>query len=299
MKIVITGASGLIGRRLITELQKQGHFIHALVRNKNSVSELPESQVFTWDTFSNSFPLEAISGMHAVIHLAGGPIAEGRWTRAKKERIQKSRWIGTKNLVSAIGSLPQSLRPKIFLSASAIGLYGHTGDNMIDESAPAGQGFLADTVLGWEEEAKKAAELHGLRVCLLRLGVVLAPDGGALAKMAPVVLGNGKQWLSWIHIEDLIAFIKVALDNEKARGAFNLTSPEPVQNRKFTQVYACAIGFPLTLWAPKAVVKLVLGEMADETILSSQRIVSRRLTELDFKFKYTTIEQALAEIYKR
>lgn len=295
MKILITGASGLVGRSLLVELQKKGHVLHALVRNKNSISELPPAQVFAWDANKGDLPEAAIAGFDAVIHLAGDPVADGRWTEKKKIRIQQSRWEGTKRVVEAMAALPEAKRPKIFLSASAIGIYGDTGDAKVDEASPAGNDFLAKTVVRWEEESLRAESL-GVRVCLMRFGVILARGQGALAKMGPEILGDGKQWFSWIHGDDLVRFIEIALIDDRMRGAYNLTAPNPVTNKEFTKELVKALGYPLALPVPKFVLKLVLGEMAT-AILSSQRVLPERALTEGFTFNYPTVTKALQNLF--
>ncbi len=296
MKILVTGASGLVGRSLLVELQKNGHIVHALVRNKNSLTELPAHQIFEWKNTNAAIPLEAIEGCDAMIHLAGDPIADGRWTVEKKTRIQNSRWNGTAKVVEALAALPEGRRPKTLLNASAIGIYGDTGDSKVDESSPSAQDFLATTVARWEAEASKAEAL-GVRVCLMRFGVILARGQGALEKMGPVVLGDGAQWFSWIHIDDIVGIFLTALDHTSATGPINGTSPNPVHFADFARALARVLHRPYVPFGPPdAVLNLILGDVA-QVVATGQKVLPKKAVALGYTFRHTDVLEALRAIF--
>ncbi|MGK5089465.1 TIGR01777 family oxidoreductase [Bdellovibrionota bacterium FG-2] len=280
MTCVITGATGFIGRAAVLELVHQGHEITALVRNPVSALK------------------EILSGQDAIIHLAGEPIAARRWNLATRQRIRDSRVLGTRELVQALALISPELRPKVLVSASAIGVYGDRGDEMLRESSSAGNDFLAEVTSEWEREAMGAESL-GVRVVLLRTGVVLGRGGGVLAKMQPVVLGSGQQWMSWIHLEDEVRFISFALSNQ-ITGPFNLVSPEPVRNKDFTRLFAKAKGVPAVLFpalrVPVFVLKGALGQMS-QLLLGSARVLPEKALQAGFTFKYPDLESALAQIF--
>ncbi len=291
MKIVITGATGLIGKSLSLSLMKSGHQVIALVRDPNKITFLPPSQVFSTEGDSEKLK-STISGSDAFIHLAGEPVAQ-RWTVESKKRILDSRTESTKNFVAMMNSLPADQRPKTFICASAIGIYGERGDVLLHEESTRGTGFLADVTDAWEAEAKKA---EGTRLVLLRTGVVLSNEGGALEKMKPVILGSGLQWISWIHIDDQVGFIEHAIQNTNVVGAYNLTAPTPVTNKVFSQILADVTNFPVVVPAPALAISVALGEMA-EIVLGSQRVLPTRTLESGFQFKFPELREALLNIY--
>ncbi len=301
MKCVITGATGFIGQAAILELVREGHQLTALVRNPESASakDLP-CKAHLW--IPGKTPInelsEMLKGVDAIIHLAGEPIAARRWSKPVKKRILDSRVVGTRQIVEALALLSPETRPKTMLCASAIGLYGDRGDEVLTELSASGDGFLADVTAQWEAQTLEAERL-GVRVVLLRTGVVLGQGGGALEKMQPVVLGSGHQWMSWIHLEDEVRFFSYALTNE-IRGAFNLVSPEPVTNKDFTKAYARAIGVPSMLFpilkTPASILRVALGEMS-QLLLASQKVMPERTLGCGFTFLYPTLDSALAEIY--
>ncbi len=292
MKIAITGATGLIGKKIIHSLLREQHSVFALTRSIEKLSEVPEENIFTWSD-SEEIPLDAFRGCDAVIHLAGEGIADKRWTEERKKRIWDSRVGGTARVIQALQKLPQNERPKILISGSAIGYYSNSDDPQ-DENSGAGTGFLSDLCCAWEAEALKAEDL-GLRTVLLRTGLVLAEEGGLLEKTAPVILGHGRQWMSWIHIVDYVHFVMRALSREDMRGPFNLTAPQPVTNAEFTKVYAKCKGLPLTVTAPESALKFVLGEMS-QAVLSNQKILPKKALSSGFKFKFDSISLALSDL---
>ncbi len=292
MKVLVTGATGLIGRHLVYSLLQDGHTVIALARSPEKLPELPSQNVFSWSD-DQPVPLDAIKNCEAIIHLAGEGIADALWTAKRKKRLWDSRVNGTKNLVNSIGLIDQGLRPKILISGSAIGYYGQS-ENQQDEQSPQGVGFLSQLCAEWESAAL-VSEKYGLRTVLLRTGLVLAKEGGVLSKAAPVVLGKGTQVMSWIHIEDIISFIKLALQNSRLKGPFNLTAPNPANNKEYTRLTSRYQGFPFTMKAPQFALKLALGEMS-EIVLSNQNVLPKRAVAAGFKFKYVQLDDALKNL---
>jgi uncharacterized protein (TIGR01777 family) len=281
MNITVTGASGFIGKRLVQALLVAGHSTNALGR-KQSV-ELPTESLATAD---------------AIIHLAGEPVAQ-RWTPEVKQRIRTSRVDGTRNLVNALAR--QSRRPQVMVCASAIGYYGSRGDEVLTETSSPGSDFLAGVVADWEEAAEKAEAL-GIRVVPLRFGVVLGKDGGALAKILPLFrlglggrLASGQQWMSWIHVDDVIGLIRFALENSTIRSPMNATAQQPVTNGEFTKELATALHRPAILPVPGFALKLLFGEMA-EVILGSQRVSPQAARSAGFQFEYPELRPALVRL---
>jgi uncharacterized protein (TIGR01777 family) len=300
MNILITGATGFVGRRLCEMLHQAGHTVRALSRDsvaaKQRVPNLKE--VFPWNPLQELPPLQAFEGCDAVINLAGESIA-GRWTTAKKQLIRDSRVLGTKNLVNALAQL--SSRPKVLLSASAIGYYGDRGEETLTEDAAPGSDFLAQVCRDWENEALKAESL-GMRVVRLRIGLVLGRGGGTLQALLPLFrvglggpLGSGRQWWSWIHRDDLCRLIVQILANESISGPVNATAPQPVRQKEFAQVLGRVLRRPAFLPTPAFALKIALGEFADG-ILASQRALPRRAQEMGYRFQFEELEGALREI---
>jgi uncharacterized protein (TIGR01777 family) len=300
MNILITGATGFVGRRLCEMLHQAGHTVRALSRDsvaaKQRVPHLKE--VFPWNPLQELPPLQAFEGCDAVINLAGESIA-GRWTTAKKQLIRDSRVLGTKNLVNALAQL--SSRPKVLLSASAIGYYGDRGEETLTEDAAPGSDFLAQVCRDWENEALKAESL-GMRVVRLRIGLVLGRGGGTLQALLPLFrvglggpLGSGRQWWSWIHRDDLCRLIVQILANESISGPVNATAPQPVRQKEFAQVLGRVLRRPAFLPTPAFALKIALGEFADG-ILASQRALPRRAQEMGYRFQFEELEGALREI---
>ena len=299
VKIAISGASGLIGKELSSQLESAGHEVHRLVRKP---SDKPQ-EIF-WDPTGTELSTNELEGFDAIVHLAGEPIANGRWTKKLKDKIMNSRVDGTKTLVETISQLKSP--PSVFLSASAIGYYGaQCGDEIIDETGTKGGGFLADVCEAWEE-ASRSQKLEHTRLVNLRIGVVLDKEGGALGKMllpfkmgVGGVLGSGRQWMSWISLHDVVRGIIYALERETITGPINLVSPNPVKNKKFTKALGKALNRPTVLPAPEFAMKMAFGEMGTETILSDQRILPNQLLEHGFEFEHPKIDDAFQSIFAR
>ncbi len=300
MRVLITGATGFLGRRLCERLQREGHQIVALSRDPERARRhvtLLES-AYRWEALTSEPPREAFEGVEAVAHLAGETIS-GRWTPEKKRRIHESRVQGTRSLVEALSPLDE--RPKVLVSASAIGYYGDRGEEIVTEDAPPGTGFLADVCRDWEWEAARAEELD-LRVVRLRIGIVLGPGGGALQTMLPLFklglggpLGSGRQWWSWVHRDDVVGLIEFALQNEELSGPVNATAPNPIHQREFAKTLGRVLKRPAVLPAPAFALKLVLGEFANE-LLSSTRAMPERAQQAGFRFEYQELDGALRQL---
>jgi uncharacterized protein (TIGR01777 family) len=297
MKIFITGISGFVGRHLARALLAAGHRVAGTGRRPLNSLEHPHLDYLSADTTRSGDWQKAVSQADVVINLAGATIAR-RWTASYKKTLYTSRIETTRHLASAMrGRGGQTL-----LSASAIGYYGNAGDTELTETAPAGSDFLARLSVDWEEAARTAAAGQDTRVCLMRFGVVLGSDGGALAQMLPAFrrglggsLGTGRQWFSWIHIKDLIDAILFLIDEAEIEGPVNLTAPEPVRQRDMARTLGRHLGRPALLPAPASMLRLVLGELTD-SLLASQRVVPQRLLEAGFVHRWPTIDGALEEL---
>jgi uncharacterized protein (TIGR01777 family) len=306
MRVLITGATGLIGKEVGKRLSAKGVELNIVSRNPGRAKlELPfPAKVFEWQGGSHDFPEAALTGVDGVIHLAGESVAESRWTEEKKKSIRDSRVLGTLSLVNAIEAM-KSPKPKTFVLGSAIGIYGDRGDELLTEESAAGQGFLADVVREWEGAAaplENKAVHPEMRVVHLRTAVVFSRREGAFAKLAPIFgkglggkLGNGNQWMSWIHISDIARAFVFALENPAASGIVNGCAPEPTRNDRFTVAMARAIGRPVFLPVPETALKAMLGE-ASSAILGSQRVLPKRLEELGFQFEHGALVAALEEL---
>ena len=295
MKALITGATGLIGRRLVERLERPVVLSRNVERAKTALGE-SAGPVFAWNPSHDPPPAEAFEGVDAVFNLAGESVGEGRWTKAKKQRILDSRVNGTRHLVETLRGLQRP--PRVLVSASAIGFYGPCGDEVLDESAPAGDDFLAQVCRAWEAEATKARDA-GLRVVCARTGVVLATDGGALGKMlTPFKLGlggrlsHGRQIMPWVHVDDVVGLLMHAAQTEAIDGPMNTTAPTPVSNREFTSTLARVLRRPAFFPMPAFVLKLLIGEFA-EAVLASQRVLPKRAQETGYEFRYPQLEEAL------
>ncbi len=295
MRFLISGASGLVGRALVPFLRSQGHEVIRLVRHQPQAAD----EVF-WDPVKAVLDLAPVKMLDAVIHLAGENVAGGRWTAARRKAIRESRVLGTRTLVGAVDRLRH--RPFAFVAASATGFYGDGGERTLSEDDKRGAGFLAEVCEAWERETA-VARGFGIRVVKLRTGVVLTPAGGALAKLLPVFraglggrLGNGRQWMSWISIDDLVGAIYHAVLDQRCNGPVNAVSPEPVTNAEFTATLARVLGRPAVLPVPKVALKLALGALADETLLSSAKVVPARLQAAQFWFRHVRLELALRHV---
>lgn len=303
MRVVVSGGSGMIGGRLVASLAADGHRPVVLSRDPSKVRGLPEgASVEAWDAHSAEPLIPILAGADAVVHLAGAGIADGRWTAARKREIRDSRVESTAAVAAALAATEP--RPGVLVQASAVGYYGARGDEVLDEESPPGDDFLARTCVAWEA-AGEPAESAGVRRALARTGVVLAREGGALPKMALPFrlfaggpLGNGRQWLPWIHVADEVAALRFLLEHPTASGAFNLTAPSPLTNRELARVLGRVLRRPSFMPAPAPVLRLVLGEMAT-LLLDGQRALPRRLLELGFSFRFVEAEAALRDLYGR
>lgn len=290
MRIGITGSSGLIGTALSTRLESEGHEVRRFARGR------PDDPSAVWDPGNAWFRPGALQGLDALVHLAGESIGEGRWTEARKAALRTSRIETTRLLVSQMEGMD---RPPALISASAIGFYGDRGDEVLDEASVQGHGFLAQLTADWEAEAARARSL-GARTVVLRLGVVLSPKGGALARMARPFrfgaggrLGSGRQWFSWVAADDAVAAIVRALD-PGMDGVYNVTAPTPVTNRDLTKALAATLRRPAFFAVPAFALRAVFGGAAGEMLLASQRVVPRRLQDEGFTFRYPEISSALS-----
>lgn len=297
MRITLSGATGFLGRHLIARLATQGHELQLLTRRP--VTGLPANvETVLWNPPRVEPPPEAFAGVDAVIHLAGATVNQ-RWTESAKVEIRTSRLDSTRAVLHTLSTL--SSRPALFLSASAIGIYGDRGEESLDEDSKPGSGLLADLTVEWEREANLARSL-GMRVNCLRTGVVLGREGGALAGMLPPFrfgaggkLGHGQQWMSWIHIEDWVSAVEHLLKTNPASGPVNLSGPMPVRNADFTHVLGKVLRRPAFFTVPEFALKLVLGEMST-LLLASQKVMPKALTGSGFSFRYPGLETALRSL---
>lgn len=301
MKVLVTGATGFIGKHLLLALRENGHDIVALVRDPKSagVRLAVACPIYQWDPAGDSPPAEAFDGVRAVIHLTGENVAAGLWTGSRKRRILKSRIESTRKLVQTIANLES--KPETFISASAIGYYGDRGEQALDEHSSQGEGFLAEVCRDWETETFKARDL-GLRTVALRIGIVLGNHGGAMKNILPPFrlglggpLGGGKQWMSWIHVRDVARLMVYAVENNSLEGPVNAVSPYPVTNREFSKTLGRVLHRPVFLPAPTPALKLVLGEMSS-LLLASQKVSSGKVQDSGFKFQYPRLNTALTAI---
>jgi len=299
MRILVTGATGLIGSVLCDRLEAEGHQLVILTRRpsgsgkRESHSWLPEQELP---------PREAVEGTDAVIHLAGEPVAAGRWAPEQKRRIRDSRVIGTRNLIAGIERVAN--RPRILVSGSAVGFYGNRGDEVLPENAPAGKGYLPEVCVAWEKEASRGEAL-GMRVTQIRIGVVLASDGGAMEKMLTPfklglggALGSGRQWFPWIHLDDIVGILRHALLTEGLHGPVNGVAPGIVRNEEFTRELAVALHRPAIFAVPEFALRIMMGEMAD-VVLASQRVVPGVAQEGGYEFRHPDLRSALRAMFER
>lgn len=302
MEVFVTGASGFVGRALCKGLLDAGHVVTALSRSSETAARLPRGVGFVLGDPTRPGPWQEEAARHqGFVNLAGTSIF-GRWTADYKRSIQQSRLQSTRNLVQAIAA--RRGEPSVLLSASAVGYYGSRGDEELDESAPPGEGFLAELCRQWEDEARAATDF-GARVVCCRLGIVLGTGGGALEQMLPWFrrglggrLGSGRQWFSWIHLADAVAAGIFCLENTGVQGAVNFTAPRSVTNREFTRALARALGRPALLPAPALAIRLMLGEFGS-VLLEGQRVLPARLLAERFSFRFPHLEEALADLVGR
>ncbi len=300
MKLIVVGGTGFIGSRLLATLNRGGHAVTLLTRNAAKAARFRESGVAVCAWVDPDWP-KVLEGADAIINLAGEGVADGRWTRARKERILKSRIETTRSLVDALAGV--TLRPKVLVNASAVGFYGPRNGAGIDESGSAGNGFLSDVCAAWEREAIKAREL-GARVVLLRIGVVLGPDGGALPRMLLPFrlglggrLGSGAQWFPWVHIDDVVGLALEAVLNPALSGPVNVVAPGSVTNADFTAALGRALHRPTILPVPAFALKLLLGEMS-EMMLTGQRALPTAAEKAGYHFKFSGLKESLDDILK-
>ena len=301
MKILITGSTGLVGTALTQDLQRAGNTVCRLVRPGTSTQTIGNSQGFdvNWNPATGELGGAAV-GADAVVNLAGASIAEKRWTPQRKQLLRSSRIDTTRALVQALAKM--SARPRVLISASATGIYGNCGDETLTEASQPGDDFLSEIAKEWESEALKA-EVLGIRVVRARLGVILSKQGGALPQMMRPFqfgvggkIGSGKQWMSWITLDDAVAILRLALENANITGPLNVVSPQPVTNTEFTKLLAAVLHRPALFPAPAFALRLLLGELADALLLSSQRVQPAQLQKLNYQFTHPDLAAALATI---
>jgi hypothetical protein len=298
MRILISGSTGLIGSALARSLSDAGHTVNRLLRPQTRHAAV-EGDVL-WDPFSHQFDAQAAEGADAVVHLAGASIAHGRWNDARKALLQSSRVEATRYLVNQFSAL--SARPSIFVVASAVGYFGNRGEEKLTDYSGPGEDFLARLTRDWEREAARAGEF-GARVVTPRFGIVLSTQGGALPRMLlPIKLfvggkiGSGRQWMSWISVADAVGVLRLALENGAVRGALNTVAPQPVRNADFIKTAARVLHRPAIFPAPAFALRLMLGEMADALLLSSQRVFPDKLMKLGYEFQDGELRAALARL---
>lgn len=299
MKYLVTGATGFIGRQLVKELLEENTEVFVLTRNKKVCNRIFENKVKAISTLAEVSSTEKID---CIINLAGEPIANKRWSKAQKQKLLYSRLETTKNLIKLISKL--EIKPECLISASAIGYYGSQGDQILDEDSNPAEEFTHQLCAAWEAEALQA-KTHGVRVCITRLGVVLGKNGGALQKMLPAFnlglggkLGSGKQYFSWVSLDDATSAIRYLTKNQWCQGVYNLTSPNPVTNAEFTNSLGKALNRPTKLPMPTLVIKILLGEMGDRLLLNGQRVYPKNLLQSGFTFKFDNLNSALESIIK-
>jgi uncharacterized protein (TIGR01777 family) len=296
LRVAVSGTRGLIGAEVVSALSAAGIEVVRLVRRDPA----PGEAAVRWDPGKGIADPAGLGGLAAVVHLAGENIAAGRWNAARKAAIRESRVEGTRRLCDALADLPEP--PKTLVCASAIGYYGDRGDDVLTEESPAGTGFLPEVCREWEAATGPAGR-KGIRVVLLRIGVVLTPKGGALSRMLPPfrmgfggVLGSGKQYVSWVALDDLPGVVLHVLSNGDLRGPVNAVSPNPVTNREFTEALGRALSRPTPVPVPAFALRLAVGEMADALLLASARVYPRRLEETGYRFRFPELHGALRHL---
>jgi uncharacterized protein (TIGR01777 family) len=305
MRVLITGATGTIGLALADAVAARGDQVVALSRDAERGRRVlgDGAEVHAWSNPTGEPPpAQAFANVDAVVHLLGEPVAQ-RWTDEAKQKIRDSRVLATRFLVAGLEALPEGQRPRALVSQSATGYYGPRGEAPLDEQASPGDDFLAEVVVAWEREALAAGSL--MRVACTRAGVVLAPDGGALAKMLPFFrlgiggpVAGGRQYVPWIHHEDVVGALLCCVDNDAADGPVNLTAPNPVTNAQFSRALGSALGRPAVLPVPALAIKLLYGEMA-EIVTTGQRVLPARLRQLGYEFHHPEVEAALRDVLGR
>ncbi|MEK6289505.1 MAG: TIGR01777 family oxidoreductase [Acidobacteriota bacterium] len=299
MKILVTGATGLIGRSLCRSLTEDGHTVVALSRSPRKPAELAVAEIHQWDSLAGPPPEAALTGVDAVVNLAGEPIVARRWSDEQKKLIRDSRVVTTRNLVDGLRSADR--KPGVLVNGSAVGFYGNRGDEQLEETSPPGHGFMSDICVEWEREGARASEL-GIRVVQVRTGVVLSAEGGALQKMLPPFklgvggrLGSGKQWFPWIHIDDIVGIFRHAIYTSSLAGALNGVAPKPVTNSEFTRELAKVLHRPAFFPVPEIALRVLMGEMS-EVLFVSQRLVPKAALASGYKFHYSALAEALEDV---
>lgn len=296
--ILITGATGLVGKKIISALQKAGHTISILSRKDNYI---PGVKTYVWDVYHDKIDRNCMTGIDTIIHLAGENIAAKKWTPKRKQQIIDSRVLSTQLLYKTIKETKATINTMV--SASAVGYYGDCGEEILTEDSPSGYGFMADCCKQWEDAVDKGKS-QGIRIVKLRIGVILAKGEGALHSLAQPIkffvgapLGSGKQWVPWVHIDDIIAMFTNAVENPLMNGAYNACAPFPVTNATLTKSLAQTLHRPMWPFnVPESLLKLILGEMS-EVISISTNASAQKLLSADFRFKYTQLKDALSDIY--
>jgi uncharacterized protein (TIGR01777 family) len=302
MRALVTGGTGFVGHRLLAKLDQPVVVSRDAIKAEKKLEPLKPT-IVKWDPLHDPLPAAALTGVDTVFHLAGDPVAEGRWTKKKKQRIHDSRVVGTQNLVAGLAAA--AAKPKTLISASAVGYYGDCGDAEIDERSPPGHDFLAEVCIGWEREALAARDL-GIRVVLIRTGIVLGEKGGALAKMLMPFqlglgspLGSGNQYMPWIHIDDLVELMLFAAREPNINGPLNGAAPHPVTNREFTKSLGHILGRPTFMPAvPPLALKILFGGFG-QVLLDSQRALPRAALAAGFAFRYPELEGALRDVLRK
>jgi uncharacterized protein (TIGR01777 family) len=299
MKLVITGATGFIGSVFVDQLSKQHHSLRLLSRKPPRQMDVSNKEWIAWKPGAGGEWEQVVDGADGIVNLAGEPIAGKRWSVAQKQELRASRINATRSLVNAIAKA--NAKPKFLISSSAVGYYGPHGDEILTEESSPGSDFLSRLCVEWEDEACKA-EAHGVRVALIRTGIVLGKGKGALAKMVPPFklflggpLGSGKQWMPWIHIDDQIGVLSFLMEKDNAHGAFNATAPNPVTMGEFSKALGEALKRPSWASIPASVLSLILGEMAD-MLLTGQRALPQAALDLGYKFKFQRVRDALESL---
>jgi uncharacterized protein (TIGR01777 family) len=299
MKVLVTGATGLIGRSLCQALTDGGHTVIGVSRSSRRPPDLAAAEIHQWDPQTGPIASSALESVDAVVNLAGEPIDSGRWSDEQKKLIRDSRVVTTRNLVNTLCSIER--KPGVLVSGSAVGFYGDRGDEQLDEKSLAGRGFMTDVCVEWEGQAERAIEC-GIRVVEVRTGVVLSRDGGALKKMLMPFklgiggpLGSGKQWFPWIHIKDIVGIFQRAMVTPALLGPVNGVAPQPATNKEFTQELARALHRPAFLPVPEAAMRVLVGEMAD-VLFGSQRVLPKAALESGYQFQFPALTEALADL---
>jgi len=295
MKVTVSGATGRVGRHLVAALKARGDDVIALSRDPDRAQEQLGVPAFAWDLKHEAVPKEALAGRDAVVHLAGEDVGQ-RWSKEVKAEILDSREKGTRNMVHSI--FETKPRPKAFICASASGYYGARGSEPVDEHEPPGSDWLAEVTARWERQAETAKV--GIRMVIVRTGIVLDPEGGALARMLPFFkagvggpIGSGKQYMPWIHLDDLVGIYLAAIDHDRFNGAINASAPEPVTNKQFAKALGSALKRPAVAPVPGFTIKLMYGEMS-QIVLKGVRMIPGRAAELGYEFRHPSLDEALA-----